>query len=779
MKVSDPPLALPDAPLGDAVYPMHPREAERVARLREYEILDTGPDAAFDALVALASHVTDTPIGAISFVDRDREWFKSTHGFFEKQTPRSDAFCAHAILQQKPVFVVSDALKDERFSKNPLVTGEPHIRFYAGIPLVTPDGLPLGSFCVMDHKPRELTPVQMDLLQQIARIAMDLADRQRHARILEKHVLFGEEMSTELPAIVSRITAPKGALHGVVEQLIQQYGGLFGWVAARIHYYPAGRPVGIYQTSSGQPKEGLQNLWAELDGIAPPAPDKLLHGILETTDATCRECHYAMVPLKFGERILARVDFLCPSRPDTHFEGLFALMLATFSDLAERDIKMEELKYLTEHDSLTGLGNRGLLIAKIDRAIQRMDLAHPDAVLFNIRFDSLIEINDNFGYVAGDKVLIEAARRLRGLSQGKAFISRDGGNKFAVFLTHADPVNDLEDILDEVEKCVAKPFYIDGDEIWLHADIGCAVLSEPSLHPMELHRRAEVAMRYAATQEVGAQRDTYIYHDKLFEDRVDRHHFNLLVRQAFNDQRFFLLFQPGFDLSRNRLVSAEALLRMKDRDGKILEAGQFVSAIPRIRYQATIDQWVFSEFVRQFANGGPARKLMEEGEFYFSLNVTPSLLGMEGLASKWLARLAAADIFTSSFVVEIVENPLLIENKTIMRNLCQLRDAGVKIAIDDFGSGFSNLRHLTHLPVDIVKLDKAFFHEHNGSESKSRILLAGMIRLCLELGYFPVCEGVETAEQAAFLLETGCRQAQGFFYGRAMPLEDLLALASP
>ena len=159
---------------------------ERLAQLHDYGILDTGPDAAFDNLIALAADVTGASLGAISFVDRERQWFKSTYGFEGKQTDRSVAFCAHAILEQAPSFVVHDATADERFAGNPLVTGEPHIRFYAGIPMMTPDGLPIGSFCVMDPKPRDLDPRQKTLLESIARITMDLIEQQRIIRIKEK-----------------------------------------------------------------------------------------------------------------------------------------------------------------------------------------------------------------------------------------------------------------------------------------------------------------------------------------------------------------------------------------------------------------------------------------------------------------------------------------------------------------------------------------------------------------------------------------------------------------
>ena len=185
-------------------------EAKRISPLNDLPFIDTESDMAFDDLIALASLLTDTPLGAISFVDNDQEWIKSTHGFEQKKLELSPAFAVQTIREQEPCFVVPDATRDERFANNPLVTGEPHIRFYAGVPMLSAEGVPLGSFSVMDRKPRELTPHQMELLQHIARITMDLAERERRRRILEKHVLFGEQVGLGLPDIISQLASPTG-----------------------------------------------------------------------------------------------------------------------------------------------------------------------------------------------------------------------------------------------------------------------------------------------------------------------------------------------------------------------------------------------------------------------------------------------------------------------------------------------------------------------------------------------------------------------------------------
>lgn len=201
--------------------PPHPEEERRIRALHALRILDSLEEREYDDLTLLASTVCRTPVALVSLVDTDRQWFKAHHGLDVRETPRDVAFCAHAILQEG-VFQVADSLEDERFRDNPLATGAPHVRFYAGVPLRDDDGLPLGTLCVIDHEPRQLDDAQQGALRALGRQVESLLRlRQRTTELEEANVHRDEFIAT----FNHELRTPLTAIHGALRLLSHQAAG--------------------------------------------------------------------------------------------------------------------------------------------------------------------------------------------------------------------------------------------------------------------------------------------------------------------------------------------------------------------------------------------------------------------------------------------------------------------------------------------------------------------------------------------------------------------------
>ncbi len=245
--------------------PLPEDEAERLAELERHEVLDTPPEGAFDDLTRLASRICETPVSLVSLVDEHRQWFKSRTGTEATETPREQAFCAHAILRPEELFVVEDSLQDRRFRDNPLATGDAPVRFYAGMPLVTSSGHALGTLCVIDHRPRRLSEAQRESLRILADQVVTQLELRRACRELEAERDRADRATAARDALLERLArdvrSPLDLLEGLGERLRD----------AELSPEQA-RHVERLEQSAATLRDGLESARAARDGTALPDP---------------------------------------------------------------------------------------------------------------------------------------------------------------------------------------------------------------------------------------------------------------------------------------------------------------------------------------------------------------------------------------------------------------------------------------------------------------------------------------------------------------------------
>lgn len=320
-----------------ARHPQPTDEAQRLARLLEYEVLDTPAEHEFDRLTEIAARVCGTPISLISLVDKERQWFKSHHGLAARETPREVAFCAHAILDDA-IFEIEDSMQDARFCRNPLVLGEPHVRFYAGAPLRTPEGHNIGTLCVIDHTPRRLTQEQREILCALAESAIQLLELRRKNRELT-------QLTTQYREVQEMVKA-----------------GGWSWDLATGETLWADEVYNIYQLPVGTPTTAV-------DGISYYAPHERerLQGLLQkcVQELQSFDERFAFVDEKKAEkwvRVLAS--------PVLDDAGGVTRIRGTIQDVTEqvrRELELDEQKQITMHQSK--LASIGALAAGVGHEI--------------------------------------------------------------------------------------------------------------------------------------------------------------------------------------------------------------------------------------------------------------------------------------------------------------------------------------------------------------------------------------------------------------------------
>ncbi len=409
-------------------YPIPPDEEARLAALRQYNILDTLPEQAYDDITLLATQICDVPIALVSLVDDARQWFKSHHGLEAPEMPRELSFCAHALNRQHETLVIGDPTRDERFQNNVLVTGAPHIRFYAGAPLVTADGHALGTLCVIDSQPRELSPGQLNALSALARQVMAQLELRRSYAESVGNLAYRIQVQEALRESEERFRAFMD--NSPMVAFLKDQDGYYAYVNQpflRRFSLQEEQVIGHADTE----------MWPHLAPHLREHDLQVLAGegivsmveMVPTPDGQDRFWQVYKFPLKRGGgsgRYLAGVAL------DITEAKLHEQLLEQYQSQLEAALARVEEQSVT--DSLTGLRNRRALTQRLGEEFERAARHGAPLSLLMLDVDKFKSFNDTFGHPAGDDLLQEIARLLAEMARTSDFLARYGGEEFVVIL---------------------------------------------------------------------------------------------------------------------------------------------------------------------------------------------------------------------------------------------------------------------------------------------------------------------------------------------------------
>ena len=458
--------------------------------------------------------------------------------------------------------------------------------------------------------------------------------------------------------------------------------------------------------------------------------------------------------------------YVAPVRDD---QGRITHYVGVQNDITESKKYLLELERRATHDLLTGLANRSLLMDRIQlAAMQARRRSTKVAVLF-IDLDGFKMINDGFGHGTGDQVLKLTGNRLAANIRQGDTAARLGGDEFVVVLNDQERIEDISDAVQRIIDAVLRPIPIQRQEITLTCSIGISVCPDDGDDPDELLKFADVAM-YKAKEE---GKNTSRFYTRGMNDAIVRKvTLTNNLRRALEREEFQLHYQPQIDLASGALVGAEALIRWQHPQYGLISPAQFIPLAEQSGQIVQVGEWVLRTACRQavdFATSGLAPLVM-------SVNLSARQLRDDSLIQLIRSALLESGLPPASLELEITESMVMSDVEKSAEILGRIKKLGVRIAMDDFGTGYSSLSYLKRLPIDRLKIDQSFIHEVT-TDSSDAALTRAIIALAHNLGIPVVAEGVETREQRDFLVQAGCDEAQGYFYGRPVQAAEFRQLA--
>lgn len=443
-----------------------------------------------------------------------------------------------------------------------------------------------------------------------------------------------------------------------------------------------------------------------------------------------------------------------------------ALTLASLISKRVEEIN-STIVYIATHDSLTGLPNRLYLIETLENALAKNppQAAVNEGCLLIIDLDRFKEVNDSFGYSAGDILLKEIALRLSRLLEATAELIRTGGDEFFIWMPEAK-IEDAKSMALDIVSCCNSPIIINGLNVTTAVSIGISHFPSQANDTAGLIVCADTAMHQAKSIRSGWQ----VYEDSIMADYKDVLQLRAELTEALAEQQIVLFYQPKVDLISGNIMGAEALCRWQHPRLGLLGPGQFIDLVEHSGKVQEFGRYIISRVLRQAATWHHEGILVP-----IAINLSPYNLLDPGLVDFISDSLIKHKLPPHFIEIELTENETCINIDAIKTELERIAALGVTLAIDDFGTGMSSLAYLSELSVNVLKIDRIFISDMTTNKGH-RAIIAAAITLSQSFGCKMVAEGVETEQQAQMLIEMGCKAAQGFLFAKPMDAEQFSSL---
>ncbi len=457
-------------------------------------------------------------------------------------------------------------------------------------------------------------------------------------------------------------------------------------------------------------------------------------------------------------------------------EGRPTMIQGVMLDVTERKEAEDRLAFLAYHDHVTGLPNKAMFDELLDLSLARGRRSGLGAAVLALDVDNFKLVNDSLGHEAGDHLIAQIAERLQEATRDGDIVARQGGDEFLLLVADVDPAGALgdedaaalvaESVANRVQRALQAPFDVDGTELYVTASIGISVFPRDADDAGTLLRNADAAMFRAK----GAGPGVYVLHRPDDQDALSKLSLSTRLRKAVEQQSWALHYQPLVELGSGAMVGVEALIRWPDPAGGLVPPGDFIPLAEEMGLIELIGDWVVDEICRQHA------KWREQGvELEIGFNLSPRELWQADPVERIVGKIVDAGMDPGTVTIEITESAAMNDPDRIVELLHRFHDRGVRLAIDDFGTGYSSLSRLRYMPVDILKIDRAFIKEvHTDPQSAS--MVSAIIALASNLHMTPLAEGIETEEEWRFLVDRGCTFGQGFLFSRPVPPDEIVAL---